>query len=167
MSSSDREPPAGAMLRGVDRAAFAVGLTLRLRAAGVDVDLPSAGTFARALAAQPPSTRSELYWLARISLTHRHGDLDSFDRVFTAAFDGMGLEADPHSRRSSDASPPPNSDDKFAPLPRGRDDIQDGGGLPWATLPPIIGASEDTESSLNVPERLPSNLVGLAETPFE
>jgi uncharacterized protein len=155
------------MLRGVDRAAFAVGLTLRLRAAGVDVDLPSAGTFARALAAQPPLTRSELYWLARISLTHRHGDLDSFDRVFTAAFDGMGLEADPHSRRSSDASPPPNSDDKFAPLPRGRDDIQDGGGLPWATLPPIIGASEDTESSLNVPERLPSNLVGLAETPFE
>ncbi len=155
------------MLRGVDRAAFAVGLTMRLRAAGVDVDLPSAGTFSSALAAQPPSTRSELYWLARISLTHRHSDIEMFDRVFAAAFDGMGLDADPHSRRSPDASPTKGPDDRFAPLPRGRDDIEDGGGLPWATLPPISGASEDTASLLAVPERLPSNLVGLAETPFE
>jgi uncharacterized protein with von Willebrand factor type A (vWA) domain len=155
------------MLHGVDRAAFAVGLTMRLRAARVDVDLPSAGTFASALAAQPPATRSELYWLARITLTHRHSDVEMFDRVFTAAFDGMGLDADPHSRRSSDATSSTGSDDRFAPLPRGRDDIQDGGGLPWATLPPITGASEDSSSSLTVPERLPSNLVGLAETPFE
>jgi hypothetical protein len=154
-------------LRGIDRAAFALGLALRLRAAGVDVDLPSTGTLASALAAQPPATRSELYWLARISLTHRHSDLDVFDRVFAAAFDGMGLDADPHSRRNSDASPPTGSDDQFAPLPGGRDDIEDGGGLPWATLPAVTGASEDAESSLTVPERLPSNLVGLADTPFE
>jgi uncharacterized protein with von Willebrand factor type A (vWA) domain len=166
-SSDDRQLPTAGLLRGIDRAAFALGLALRLRKAGVDVDLPSAGTLASALAAQPPSTRSELYWLARISLTHRHSDLELFDRVFAAAFDGMGLAADPHGRRTSDAAPPAGSDDRFAPLPGGRDDSQDGGGLPWATLPPVTGTSDDDEPALIVPERLPSNLVGLADTPFE
>jgi uncharacterized protein with von Willebrand factor type A (vWA) domain len=155
------------VLSGVDRAAFAVAFADRLRSAGVDVGLPAASTFARALAAQPPSTRSALYWLARVSLTHRHNDVEAFDRVFAAVFDHAGLHLDPHARRTAPARSRAD-DDRFAPAP-GDDGVlyQDGGGLPWATLPAVVGVVDDDESPLGVPERLPSNLVGIAQTPFE
>jgi uncharacterized protein with von Willebrand factor type A (vWA) domain len=42
-------------LRGIDRAAFAVALTKRLRAAGVPVDLTATESFVRALAVLPPA----------------------------------------------------------------------------------------------------------------
>jgi uncharacterized protein len=155
------------LLSGVDRAAFAVAFADRLRSAGVDVGLPGASTFARALAVQPPSTRSALYWLARVSLTHRHSDIDAFDRVFAAVFDDGGLHLDPHARRNA---PPrsPAADDRFAPA-SGDDGVlqQDGGGLPWVTLPAVVGVPDDADSPLGMPERLPSNLAGIADTPFE
>lgn len=168
-SSRPQDPAAHriTLLSGVDRAAFAVAFADRLRSAGVDVGLPAASTFARALAAQPPSTRSSLYWLARVSLTHRHSDVEAFDRVFAAVFDDGGLHVDPHSRRRV----PPRSrgdDDRFAATP-GDDGVlhHDGGGLPWATLPAVIGVVDDDQSPLGIPERLPSNLAGIAQTPFE
>jgi uncharacterized protein with von Willebrand factor type A (vWA) domain len=174
MSSSDSSDPLNSataahnitLLGGVDRAAFAVAFADRLRSAGVDVGLPAAGTFARALAAQPPSTRSALYWLARVSLMHRHSDIETFDRVFAAVFDDAGLHLDPHSRRNAPARSR-TVDDRFAPAP-GVEALlhEDGGGLPWATLPAAVGVDED-DSPLGIPERLPSNLVGIAETPFE
>ncbi|HEY3924790.1 MAG TPA: VWA domain-containing protein [Acidothermaceae bacterium] len=155
------------LVSGVDRAAFAVALVDRLRAAGVDVGLPAASTFARALAVQPPYTRSSLYWLARVTLTHRHGDAEAFDRVFASVFDHAGLALDPHSRRRT----PVRSravDERFAAA--GSDDnmlFQDGGGLPWATLPAVVGVADDDPSPIGMPERLPSNLAGLSGTPFE
>lgn len=161
-------PPARAtLLSGVDRAAFAVAFADRLRSAGVDVGLPAASTFARALAAQPPSTRSALYWLARVTLTHRHSDVEAFDRVFAAVFDHAGLNLDPHSRRIAPTRAQ-SADDRFAQTP-GHDALlhRDGGGLPWATLPAVVGVADDDLSPLGIPERLPSNLAGLAETPFE
>jgi uncharacterized protein len=155
------------LLSGVDRAAFAVAFADRLRTAGVDVGLPAASTFARALAAQPPSTRSSLYWLARVSLTHRRGDVEAFDRVFSAVFDHAGLNLDPHSRRRTPARSRA-ADERFAAA-SGEDNTlyQDGGGLPWATLPAVVGVVDDDQSPLGTPERLPSNLAGLADTPFE
>jgi uncharacterized protein len=154
-----------ALLSGVDRAAFAVAFADRLRAAGVDVGMPGAGTFARALAAQPPYSRTTLYWLARVSLTHRHGDIEAFDRVFAAVFDHAGLHLDPHARRHAAAQP--RLDDRFASAPGASAVEQDGGGLPWATLPAAVGIGKDDESSLGIPERLPSKLAGIAQTPFE
>jgi uncharacterized protein with von Willebrand factor type A (vWA) domain len=172
MSSSDSSDPRAkrrpvTVLSGVDRAAFAVAFADRLRTAGVDVGLPAASTFARALAAQPPSTRSALYWLARVCLTHRRSDIESFDAVFAAVFDDAGLHLDPHARRNVPARSR-SDDERFVPAP-GDDSIlqQDGGGLPWATLPDIVGVVDDEESLLGMPQRLPSNLAALAETPFE
>jgi uncharacterized protein with von Willebrand factor type A (vWA) domain len=43
----------------------------------------------------------------------------------------------------------------------------EGGGLPWVTLPPAVSPSEDSDSSAGVPQRLPSELEGLADLPFE
>ena len=167
--SGDTHGPAATatLLSGVDRAAFAVAFADRLRSAGVDVGLPAASTFARALAAQPPSTRSALYWLARVTLTHRHSDVDAFDRVFAAVFDHAGLNLDPHSRRQAPARSRAD-DDRFVPA-SGDDGVlsQDGGGLPWATLPAVVGVADDELSPVGIPERLPSNLAGIADTPFE
>jgi uncharacterized protein with von Willebrand factor type A (vWA) domain len=175
MSSSDSgrpsDPDAAAqrvtVLSGVDRAAFAVAFADRLRLAGVGVGLPAASTFAHALAAQPPSGRSALYWLARVTLTHRHSDIEAFDRVFAAVFDHAGLHLDPHARRKA-ATRPRADDERFAPAP-GHDGVllQDVGGLPWATLPAVVGVVDNDESPLGMPQRLPSNLAAIAQTPFE
>jgi uncharacterized protein with von Willebrand factor type A (vWA) domain len=174
MSSFDRgaspEPAAArqvTVLSGVDRAAFAVAFADRLRSAGVDVGLPGASTFARALGAQPPSTRSALYWQARVTLTHRHSDVDAFDRVFAAVFDHAGLHLDPHARRNAPTTSRAN-DERFAPA-RGDDGVlqQDGGGVPWVTLPAVVGVVDDDASPLGMPERLPSDLAAIADTPFE
>ena len=168
-SFDDRQRPTAGFLRGIDRAAFAVGLADCDCARPVSTSICRApAPFASALAVQPPATRSELYWLARISLTHRHGDLDL---VRPGVRRGVRRHAPACLTRTAGATqrllPGAGSDDQFAPLPRGRDDIADGGGLPWATLPPVTGTGDDVESSLTVPERLPSNLAGLADTPFE
>jgi uncharacterized protein with von Willebrand factor type A (vWA) domain len=155
-------------LRGIDRAALAVAMTQRLRGAGVAVDLTAAGSFVQALAALPPDSRSRLYWTARISLVRKQSDLAAFDAVFGAVFDDATLAVDPHARR----------------MPLGRTDVQDdtlaagrtasrtapldaGSGLPWLTLPPVVGESEDSDSAASVPQLLPSELSGLAEQPFE
>lgn len=158
-------PPGPPVLRGVDRAAFVAAFLHRLRAAGVDAGLPGAETLARALAAQPPESRTDLYWLARISLTRRHSDLPVFDAVFAAVFQDAGLALDPHARRTPTAAPA-RPDDVFAPVSGSGDEEQEGGGLPWATLPAVHGESEDTDSPVGIPQRLPSSLAGLADTPF-
>ena len=93
------------MLRGVDRAAFAVALAGRLRRAGVPAGLTTVDDFVRALAASPPDSMSSLYWAARISLVRRHADLPAFDRVFAAIFaDPPPL---PRSQRSTSPDRPP------------------------------------------------------------
>ena len=68
-------PGADPLLRGVDRAAFAIGLAGRLRRAGVPCGLTDVDDFARALGACPPLTRDRLYWAARVTLVRRRADL--------------------------------------------------------------------------------------------
>jgi uncharacterized protein with von Willebrand factor type A (vWA) domain len=146
----------------VDRAAFATALALRLRSRGVPVGFTMAEDFVRALGAAPPYSRRDLYWAARITLVRRQADLAAFDAVFDAVFQDADAGLDPHSRRT--------------PLPSQRGDLvavpdrpalpEAGAGLPWATLPTVVEAAEDSESPLGVPLRLPSDLVALADVPF-
>ncbi|WP_285470952.1 VWA domain-containing protein [Actinoplanes sp. NBRC 101535] len=157
-------PSAPLMLRGVDRAAFAVAFAARLRRAGLPAGLSETGDLIRALDAGPPDSRTTLYWTARVTLARRHADLAVFDRVFAAVFDDT-----PPLPLTRPAAPPNRRDDTVhVPVPAGGDDTIDGGGLPWATLPPPV-AADDTgaDSGLAVPDLRPSELAALAERPFE
>jgi uncharacterized protein with von Willebrand factor type A (vWA) domain len=154
-----------ALLPGVDRAAFATSLAMRLRARGVPVDFTAAGDFVRALGAAPPTSRTDLYWAARVTLVRRQADLATFDAVFAAVFDGTGTGLDPDSRRA-----PRDTDsagDTLTSVPDRRHAAESAGGLPWATLPPAVAGAEDSDSPVGFPQRLPSDLVALAEVSFE
>lgn len=158
-SSADR---VASPLPGVDRAAFTVALTERLRTRGARVDLDAAGTLARALAARLPDTVGDLYWTTRVCLVRRAEDLAIFDAVFAEVFeDGVpGAETTPApaTLRVRDESPD---------LPDGGDEPEGAasGGLPWATLS-SSGESNDEEAH-ELPELSPSDLESRAEEPFE
>jgi len=78
--------PPGALLAGVDRAAFAVGLGERLRRAGVPVTFTALGAFTEALGVAPPRDLPSLYWPARVTLVDDVAHLPAFDSVFDAVF---------------------------------------------------------------------------------
>lgn len=159
--------PGGALLPAVDRAAFAVALGDRLRRHGVPVGLPLVQDFVTALARTAPRSRTGLYWTARICLVRDHDDLSEFDAVFDAVFGDAVLPADPHARRDGPGGTPPE-DDRHAPVPGNPHGRSDGGGLPWVARPTTVGAADSTaEHALTMPERLPSDAAGLADTPFE
>jgi uncharacterized protein with von Willebrand factor type A (vWA) domain len=75
-----------ALLRGVDLAAFAAALVVRLRGAGVAVSADGQANFVQALRRLAPHTASALYWAARLTLVNRRDDLAAFDAVFAAVF---------------------------------------------------------------------------------
>lgn len=158
---------AAALLRGVDRAAFAVAFALRLREHGISVGFSGIEIFTRALGVAGLGSLSDLYWVARISLIRRERDLANFDRVFAAVFDDVVLRLDPNARRGT----APISEAGWAELPSADAaglDQEDGGGLPWATLPRVVASDESTgDTEIGVPQRLPSRLEGLADTPFD
>ncbi|GAB3697337.1 vWA domain-containing protein [Nocardiopsis oceani] len=151
-------------LPAVDRAAFTVAFTERLRAHGVRVDLDSASTLARALAVEPPDSLDRLYWTARVCLVRRHGDLAPFDSVFAAVFGGSvpgdeGTSSLPRLRARSDAAPEPGN----GPEQEG----SAGAGLPWVTLAPDVGGPEEQDPPNSLPELAPSAVEALADEPFE
>ena len=162
MSGSDAAP---ALLRGIDRAAFAVALATRLRSRGSPVGFTAIEDLVRALRAVSPDSRSRLYWVCRISLVRRHPELEVFDAVFAAVFDDAVLEMDPHARRRP--LPGAGGDDQLVPVPGKAHDDADGAGLPWATLPAVTATADASDSAFAVPERLPAEVAGLADTPFE
>lgn len=151
------------MLRGVDRAAFAVAFAGRLRRAGVAAGLTDVDDFVRALAASPPESMSSLYWTARISLVRRHTDLAAFDRVFAAIF----ADPPPLPRPSRSTSTTDDHDDRYVRVPADSDASGSGGGLPWTTLPPAVAETAERDTALRLPERRPSALTGLADRPFD
>jgi uncharacterized protein with von Willebrand factor type A (vWA) domain len=154
------------LLRGVDRAAFAVALVARLRAAGVVVSPSGPAGFVAALEQLAPVSRSDLYWAARLTLVNRADDLPGFDAVFDAVFldavtgmDPVGLKA---SQQSAAASVPGVRGSQGPAL--------DGSGLPWATRPASITPAETPELSdtdIAIPDTLPSRLVARADDAFE
>lgn len=158
-------------LPAVDRAAFAVAFADRLRRHGVAVELTATQDFVRALVAVAPMSRTALYWSARVTLVRRRSDLPRFDEVFEAVFGEALLSLDPNARRNSARSAPRGGDAR-SPAPGEPYDVSgtSGGrrGLPWVTLPPVEADADHREDvELSVPQRLPSDLAGALDTPFE
>lgn len=152
-------------MRGVDRASFATAFAIRLRQHGVPVGLTGVEDFTRALVASPPDSMSRLYWAARISLVRQRSELATFDAVFDAVFARATFSIDPQARRAP--GPSPTSEDALVSVPKATDGPLEGDGLPWATLPHVVSTSADSDSDTGVPERLPSELEGLVDLPFE
>src|SRR5215207_2527953 len=117
----------------IDRAAFAVALSQRLRGAGVAVDLTATETFSRSLAVLPPIDRGRLYWLSRITLVRDERDLSAYDAVFAAVFADAILPVDPQARRQPRSTAVGPSDVNVK-VPATGSAEQDGAGLPWVTL---------------------------------
>ncbi|MCS0600080.1 VWA domain-containing protein [Streptomyces sp. LP11] len=160
---------AGPFLPAVDRAAFAVALADRLRHGGVPVGMTATRDFVSALAVSRPAGRAALYWTARVTLVRDQPYLARFDEVFDAVFGDAVLAMDPHARRTGPGAAPPAEDDTHAPPPAGAsgDPVPDAG-LPWVTRPAVVGAAErSAEHVLTVPQRLPTELAGAVDTPFE
>ena len=157
--------PVPGPLRGVDRAAFAVALGARLRAAGLPVGVPAVEAFTRALGVAPIDSRERLFWLARTTLARRRSELELFDAVFAAVFDDPGLRLDPPARRGPRPGDEP-PDQAWARAPAAPAQPQDGGGLPWVTRPAVVDAGPGQPAGPTMADRLPSALEGLADAPF-
>lgn len=154
---------APALLRGVDLAAFAAALVARLRAGGVAVAASGPAAFVAAMRALVPTSRTQLYWAARLALVNRVEDLDAFEAVFEGVFADAVLPLDPVARRVQRgvaASPVPASGrrDDSGPQPDG---------LPWTTRPPSLRTADSAGDAAAVPDVLPSRIVARAEEPFE
>lgn len=152
------------LLRGVDRAALAAALVARLRDAGVSVSASGPGGFVLAVRTLAPDNTSALYWAARLTLVNRMEDLAAFDTVFAAVF---GLEDLGDTRRADAQLPLPGPKTPAAGTLR-----PSGGGsgstrqLPWVTRS-VAAADSSGESSVQVPDVLPSRIEALADQPFE
>ncbi|MGW0019953.1 vWA domain-containing protein [Rhodococcus sp. NPDC003382] len=160
-----QEPDDGGVLRGVDRAAFAVALVDRLRAGGVAVPADASATLSRALHLHPPRTRSRLYWVARLSLVDRYDNLAGFDDAFTAVFDHAALQLDPHARRTG-----PDDSARHGADPIGKPNAADArastshaaASVPWITRSAVV----DTRDGTRPGEQLASALAGSADQRF-
>lgn len=138
----------------------------RLRGAGIAVDLTATETFSRSLAVLPPIDRGRLYWLSRITLVRDERDLSAYDAVFAAVFADAILAVDPQARRQP-RSTAGDASDVNVKVPATGSAEQEGAGLPWVTLPAVTGSAAETDLALGIPERLPSRLTGLLDTPFD
>lgn len=165
MELAGKGRPLPLLLRGVDRASFATAFAVLLRRHGVPVGLTGIEDFTGALAASPPDSRSRLYWAARIALVRKHSELAAFDAVFESVFAQAAFLLEPPTRRVPAVSPV--SEDVFLSLPGATGGPEEGSGLPWVSVPPLVSASGDSDSETGVPERLPSDLEGLLDLPFE
>jgi len=152
------------LFRAVDRAAFAVAFSERLRRAGAAVDLTATEIFTEALTVIPAPDRRRLYWLGRVTLVRRRPDLDKYDAVFAAVFADAVLRVDPQTRRRPLDSALERASGPISPPTSA---VQDGAGLPWITMAAATGRAEEANTGLAVPERLPSALAGLRDTPFD
>ena len=159
-------PPA--LLRAVDRAALVASFGERLRRAGASVPTTGMADLCEAWGQAPPFLLDDLYWSMRVTLVRRQPDLDTFDRVFDAAFRDADLGADPHARRSGPTAFPPALSDTLTSVPGGQAPAQaEPAGLPWQLLPRTTAGDEDTSEPLVLPELLPSALSGDVDTPFD
>jgi len=151
------------LLRGVDAAAFAAALVVRLRGAGILVSASGPAIFVQALRQLVPQTRSELYWAARLTLVNRLEDLAPFDSVFSATFGDapMGAQSSgwhPAARREVEAAGKPAQDAPTRPAAT----------LPWSTRPTrMVVLADGDAADVAVPDPLPSRFVARAEEPFD
>jgi uncharacterized protein len=78
--------PADAPFTGVDR--MAVSFTRLLRASGVSLPPGTTVTFAEALVTVGMAKRLSVYWAGRATLIRKPEDIATYDRVFSAFWDG-------------------------------------------------------------------------------
>jgi uncharacterized protein with von Willebrand factor type A (vWA) domain len=157
--------PLPLLMRGVDRASFATAFAVLLRQHGVQVGLTGIENFTSALVASPPDSMSRLYWAARITLVRKHSELAAFEAAFTMVFAQGAFLLEPPARPAQGTSPDP--EDAFLSVPRATGDPHEDTGLPWVSMPKVVSSAQDSNSDTGVPERLPSQLEGLADLPFE
>jgi uncharacterized protein len=154
------------LLRGVDRAAFAVALVARLRTGGVVVPPSGPAGFVAALGVWAPAVRSDLYWAARLTLVNRVEDLPAFDAVFEAVFANAVTGMDPVSLKAGQKASAAS-----VPAVRGaQGPTLDGSGLPWATRPASITVArlaDLADTDVAIPDVLPSRLAARADDAFE
>jgi len=131
------------------------------------VGLTATQDFVQALAAVPSVSRTALYWTARVTLVREYGQLAAFEEVFAGVFGEavLVLAMDPHARRNGRTPVGEKGLSSSANSSAATGDS----GLPWATLPSAVtGADQRDDRALAaVPERLPSELAGSVDTPFE
>ncbi|MEO7060463.1 MAG: VWA domain-containing protein, partial [Lapillicoccus sp.] len=114
--------------------------------------------------ATPPDGVESLYWSARVTLANRYDDLAIFDAVFDAVFRDSEMPLEGHRQQPAVGGSPT---DVLAGIDAPSATELPGQGLPWHTLPPVVGVDDDPPEGAAVPERLPSALAALATTPFE
>ena len=155
------------LLRGVDLAAFAAALVVRLRGVGVLVSANGQATFVQALRLLVPDTTSALYWAARLTLVNRMEDLSAFDAVFTSVFGPVDTTSPDGATGPAPVLPIPGPKTPAAGTlrrPGGRSAATQT--LPWATR--ITTQRDDrTEPGRLVPDVLPSRIAALADEPFD
>jgi len=101
---------------GPDLADIAARLGRLLHAAGVEVTAQGGARFATTMALSPPLTTTELYWMARVTLTAGRHQIEIFDSVFAQVFGGL---VDPAQWRGDQPDPPPVKVSAGGPRPRG------------------------------------------------
>ena len=157
------------LFRAVDRGAFVVALGHRLRAAGVPVTFTAFAALTDALQVAPPRDVTAMYWLARVTLVQQPHDLETFDRVFDVVFREAALPVEGQAAGPSAAE----ADDRTAAVGLTPQDAA-AAPLPWHTAPRVVDATEDEAGADEapapeqlLPERLPSGLEAVADTPLE
>lgn len=151
------------LLPGVDVAALAVALVARLRGGGVAVSAGGPADFVSAMTELAPRDRDTLYWAARLTLVNRADDLETFDRVFAAVFADAVLRVDPPSLHRSPGEPVASGPATRA----GAGPPLEAEGLPWLTRPAGLTAASEAQSTLTLPELLPSRIIASADEPFD
>jgi uncharacterized protein with von Willebrand factor type A (vWA) domain len=164
MSTGGPDQPV-ALLRGVDRGAFAVALGDRLRVAGVPVTFTALGSLTDALALASVSGVDDLYWRCRVTLLSDVTHLGAFDAVFDAAFRDTVRAVDPRADGPVDGPGQDRAPDIGAPV--AGSPSEDGDGLPWHTRPRAVAAEEGPADGVGVPELLPTAVAALADVPFD
>jgi uncharacterized protein len=151
------------LLRGVDSAAFATALAVRLRGVGILVSAAGPASFVRALRELVPRTRSELYWAARLTLVNRMEDLAAFDAEFEATVGDAVVGVDrsvPQRIQRAEAAYPGSPDGARSRA------SHSAAALPWTTRPSGMTVDrEDTGSS--IADLLPSRIAARADEPFD
>jgi uncharacterized protein len=88
-----------------DLSGSAVGFARTLRAAGVDATPDRVHAFVTALDRLGASDRGRVYWAGRVTLCAGPGDVERYDRVFAAFFDGQPVDGRAIVRRRVQLAP--------------------------------------------------------------
>src|ERR1700730_16012470 len=153
------------LLRGVDLAAVAAALVARLRGAGGLVSANGQAGCVQALRQLVPDTTSALYWAARLTLVNGMEDLDAFDSVFASAF---GTARPDGAMGPEPVLPLPGPTTPAAGTVRQAGGPSKAGArkLPWATRADA-DADGAAETSVLLPDLLPSRIAARADEPFD